>query len=78
MGTTNDVKIIWQNENCPLGTQDYGNILDFFLDLNRSYRDQLFWGRKDFSPEKIREFLLDWKRINLFPYLFPSPQLVTH
>lgn len=78
MGTTNDVKIIWQNESCPLGTKDHCNILHFFLNLNRSYRDQLFFRGKDFTPEKIFEFLLDWKRINLFPYLFPSPQLVTH
>ncbi|MGL5036130.1 MAG: hypothetical protein ACRC6M_20285 [Microcystaceae cyanobacterium] len=66
----------WQDKNCPLGSKDNCNILHFFLNLNRSYQDQLFFRGKDFTPEKICEFLLNWKEINLLPFLSKFPQLV--
>jgi hypothetical protein len=59
----------WTDKNCPLGTKDHCNILHFFLNLNGSYQDQLFFRGKDFTPRKICQFLLDWKEINLFSVL---------
>jgi hypothetical protein len=67
----------WTDKNCPLGTKDHCNILHFFLNLNGSYQDQLFFRGKDFTPELICEFLQEWKGIDLFPLLSKKAQLVT-
>jgi hypothetical protein len=67
----------WTDKNCPLGTKDHCNILHFFLNLNGSYQDQLFFRGKDFTPELICEFLQEWKGIDLFPLLSKQSQLVT-
>jgi hypothetical protein len=68
----------WTDKNCPLGTKDHCNILHFFLNLNGSYQDQLFFRGKDFTPELICEFLQEWKGIDLFPLLSKQSQLVTN
>jgi hypothetical protein len=67
----------WTDKNCPLGTKDHCNILHFFLNLNGSYQDQLFFRGKDFTPELICEFLQEWKGLDLFPLLSTQSQLVT-
>lgn len=68
----------WSDKNCPLGTKDHCNILHFFLNLNGSYQDQLFFRGKDFTPELICEFLQEWKGIDLLPLLSQKSQLVTN
>ncbi|MEB3310722.1 MAG: hypothetical protein VKJ02_10865 [Snowella sp.] len=68
----------WRGKKCPFGIKDHCNIVHFFLNLNGSYQDQLFFRGANFTPEVICEFLQEWKGINLFPFVSKELPLVTN
>lgn len=57
----------WKHGDCPFGVKDHCNILHFLLNLHTKQFE--FFRGKNWTPEKICEFLKDWKGIDLTPLI---------
>jgi hypothetical protein len=61
----------WKGEDCPFGMKDHCNILHFFLNIHT--KNFQFFRGQNWTPERICEFLQEWKGIDLTSLIAKTP-----